>query len=153
MKTEISSNEKSNNVNGNEFGFEEKEETQSFSRHNKRDRLRPFEVRGHRNRQSNSNRFSNKNFVRSWDVSQPRKQPEKSQFETVIQDIRQSVRQSQGFWRHLPYSLCASSQETLFSRVLRESRNAEIRDDNLRNSHHGILSSRKKESSSTDIKI
>ena len=152
MKTKIHSNEQSNYANENEFGFEEKQETQSFSRHNKRGRLRRFEVRGHRNRQSNSNRFSNKNFVRSWDVSQPRKQPEKSQFETVIQDIRQSVRQSQGFWRHLPYSLCASSQETLFSRVLRESRNAEIRDDNLRNSHHGVLSSRKKESLSTNAR-
>ena len=134
----------------NDFGFEDKPENPSTSRHNKREHQRNF--RRHRNQPSNTQRFMNKKFVRSWDVSRPRKQPEKSQFETVIQDIRQSVRQSQGFWRHLPYSLCASSQETLFSRVLRESRNAEIRDDNSRNAHHGVNPSRRKESLSTNAR-
>ena len=143
MKLETHPEENSYYGNENDFGFEDKQEFQSAPRHNKRDNRR--HMRRHRNQPSNSKRFMNKKLSRSWDVSRPSKQPEKSQFETVIQDIRQSVRQSQGFWRHLPYSLCASTQETLFSRVLRESRNAEIRDDNLRNTHHGVTSSRNKE--------
>ena len=59
----------------------------------------------------------------------------------MIHDIRQTVRRSQGFWRHLPYSLCSANQETLFSRVLRESRNAEIRHDSTRNTQQSRLSS------------
>ena len=100
---------------------------------------------------NNAQRFFNNKFTRSWDVASHRKQPEKSEFETVIQDIRRSVRSSQGFWRHLPYSLCASSQETLFSRVLRESRNIEIKEENLKNGKHGMLSTRVQDSSSNDM--
>ena len=143
MALKIDSIETQKYGTANDFGFAEMQEISSNSRHNKREHQR--HIRRHRNQPSNLKRIANKKFVRSWDVSRPRKQPEKSQFETVIQDIRQSVRQSQGFWRHLPYSLCASSQETLFSRVLRESRNAEIRNDNSRNAHHGMVSSRIKD--------
>ena len=41
--------------------------------------------------------------------------PRKSEFEKLVQDLRRSVRSKQGFWRHLPFSLCASVQDSIFA--------------------------------------
>ena len=135
--------------NGQDFKFEEGNDQDQSSGHSRIENMK--NIRRSAGYHSSQRRFQNRKISRSWDVARPTKQSEKSQFEAVIHDIRQSVRRSQGFWRHLPYSLCASSQETLFSRVLRESRNAEIRHDNLRNTQHGILSTHAKDGSSRDV--
>ena len=103
--------------NGQDFRFEEGLEKSSNSELITAEKKRYIRRSG--SQHFNQRPFTNKKGTRSWNVARPRKQIDKSQFEAVIHDIRQTVRRSQGFWRHLPYALCASSQETLFSRVLR----------------------------------